>query len=602
MWFPAAEFLGKSTPANAFLVCRWNEFFDSQTPDSYRPRICHLPVLVSELADLSEAVLTEDGLRKHLRQVKQECRARLDEDTGFFKICTAADVAVLTEVAAEAADDAVIAAKARQLRDSGFSLRFEAAALSRGQAEIIRHLGKPNPGKRAADRWLGLWATIALHRGYVWSAAFRPHDEQMLPRTVPENVAAIAAGLAQIPQPYVCVVAVVAQPETRDAATNPDEVPPCVRRLKAAVNTAKIRLGHHSWLTDHTPDPHELLLVSEESGVGPVDALHKFARRLQPMLNLLGFYRGAPPATPIRRGWAGPTQKELIACEIASLNPRHLHPRKNAVRLTGHALGIARTGRLNGVLANALELHNMAISSTDLRVQFVTMWSALECLASTVAGDSVISRVMNLLVPIVTWRRLEKEIRYLALNLRQWRLKTGSADLPSLALPNATPDEVPGEDVLLAVTRPTNHPDMVVLLGEVAAHPLLLWRTTTTWEVFHDPAALAADLTQARERLTWHIGRIYRVRNRLVHAGDDSPLLSPLLDNLQFYLSTTISRLLHGVSLDSSYDASKAAAHWCSLADRVQKQLVEAPGALTVADVMSRPRLLAGQCPWGNRP
>ena len=196
---------------------------------------------------------------------------------------------------------------------------------------------------------------------------------------------------------------------------------------------------------------------------------------------------------------------------------------------------MARAGRLSGVLANALELHNMAISSTDMRVQFVTMWSALECLASVVPGESVISRVMNLLVPIVSWRRMEKDIRYLGLNLRKWRSATDAHKEVLESLPNATADEVPGEDVLMTVARPTNHPHMKELLGAVAAHPLLLWRTTTTWEVFHDPRDLAREMERARERLTWHIGRIYRVRNRLVHAGDDSPLLASLLENLQFY-------------------------------------------------------------------
>jgi hypothetical protein len=601
MWFPAPELLAKSTPANAFLVCRWNEFFDGQTPDSYRPRICHLPVLVIELEEVGDAVVKEDGLRKHLLQVKQECRARVEEETSFFKLCSAADLAVLNEIAAEATDDATVATKARQLRQSGFASRYESAALGRGQTELYQHLNRPRPGKRCAERWLGLWATIALHRGYMWSTVFLRRQEAMFERGLGENIAQIAHGLQQPPEEYVCVVAVTARPERHDQKPKDGDAPLATRRLKSAVSAAKIKLAHHSWLPDYQSNPNELLLVGNETGVGPVDALYKFARGLRPLFNLLGFYRGASPASPIRSGWAGLNRKELKAYEISALNPRQLYPRKNAVDLAVRGLRVARAGRLNGVLANALELHNMAISSPDLRVQFVTMWSALECLASTATGDSVISRVMNLLVPIVSWRRLEKEIRYLALNLRQWRETTGNEKTPWKPLPNATPDEVPGEDVLLTVTRPPDHSDMVELLGTVAGHPLLLWRTTTTWETFHDPAVLAKDLERARERLTWHIGRIYRVRNRLVHAGDDSPLLAALLDNLQFYLSTTISRLLHGVASNPKFNAAKAAAHWCALSDKVQSQLVAAPAMLTVADVISKPRLHVTQCPWGAR-
>lgn len=600
MWFPSPQQLAQSSPANGFLVCRWNEFFDGEAPDSYQPRICHLPVLVFELADVAEASLTEDGLRKHLLQVKQECRARLNEDNGFFKLCDAGDMAVLHEIAAEATDVTVVAAKARGLWDSGFSARYEAAAIGRGQSEIVRLLGGASLGKRSADRWLGLWATIALHRGYVWSREFRIQDELMLARGVAENVATIATGLTQTINRYTCVVAVVAQPERRDPEPEPGELPLCVRRLKAAANAAKIQIGNQRWLPEYTPNERELLLVADESGVGPVEALYNFTRRLQPVLNLLGFYRGVPAAAPIRSGWAGPNERELTAYEISPLYPRHLHPRKNAVRLTAHAVRVARAGRLSGELANALELHNMAISSTDIRVRFVTMWSALECLAGTVPGDSVITRVITLLVPIVSWRRLEKEIRYLALNLRKWRLRIGTAADPLGALPNATPDEVPGEDVLLTVTRPKGDALMVELLREVSAHPLLLWRTNTIWGSFHDPAVLAKELQSARERLTWHIGRIYRVRNRLVHAGDDSPLLSALFDNLQFYFSTTISRLLHGVAANPGWDAIAAANHWRTLATSVEGMLRASPDSLTVAHILSNPRIRVDQHPWGH--
>jgi len=347
--------------------------------------------------------------------------------------------------------------------------------------------------------------------------------------------------------------------------------------------------------------PEELLLVGNEIGVGPIDALNKFSRRLRPTLNVLGFYQGASPAHAVRGGWAGLERKELRRYELPRLISHQIHPRKNAVQLAVNVLGSARNGELDSVLASALELHNLAISSTDLRVQFVTMWSAVECLSSTVAGESVISRVMNLLVPIVSWRRLEKEIRYLGLNLRQWREQNSLGKSTSNALPNATPKEVPGEDVLMTVTRPKDHAHILELLNMVGAHPLLLWRTTTVWEEFHDPKTLAKELERSRERLEWHLGRIYRARNRLAHEGNDSPMLGLLLGNLQFYFSTTVSRLLHGVARDPRMDTAQSAAHWLALADKVRTQLIDTPANLTVGDIMSNPRLRADQSPWGAR-
>ena len=214
MWFPTPELLAASTPANAFLACRWNEFFDSATPDTYRPRVCHLPVLVAELADAATAALRQTGMRKHLHQVKQECRARLAEES-FFRLCTDADLIILTEMASETANESLIATKAQALRENGFAERYDDEAISRGQTEIVSNLERKILGKRAADRWLGLWATIALQRGYVWSSGFQKRDEQTLTGSVSDNVTAIATGLAQVARSYVCVVAISAIADPR---------------------------------------------------------------------------------------------------------------------------------------------------------------------------------------------------------------------------------------------------------------------------------------------------------------------------------------------------------------------------------------------------
>ena len=401
--------------------------------------------------------------------------------------------------------------------------------------------------------------------------------------------------------PYVCLVAIAARPERGEAPPEEGETPRCVQRLKGC--------GQRRWdpcrpprsVAQRAPNPNELLLVGHESGVGPIDALAQFARRLQPLLNVLGFYRGAAPAEPILDGWAGPSLTELAGYKISSLLARQLHPRRRALRQVKRTWAASASGRLDGVLGNALELHNVAILSTDLRVRFVTMWSALECLASTVPGRSVISRVMDLLLPIVSWRRMEKQIRYLAFTLRDWQLTMDDRSLLLNAMPNSTRDEVLGEDVLLVVTRPADHPELRSLFGAVAAHPLLLWRAATTWEAFSDPGRLARDLARSRDRLAWHLGRIYRARNQLVHLGADSPQLPSLLDNLQFYLSTAISRLLHGVAMNPSNNVAMAAAYWRTLANRVQSQLRDAPASLRVEDVIANPRLHRDHHPWGKR-
>jgi hypothetical protein len=77
-------------------------------------------------------------------------------------------------------------------------------------------------------------------------------------------------------------------------------------------------------------------------------------------------------------------------------------------------------------------------------------------------------------------------------------------------------------------------------------------------------------------------------------------LLSALFDNLQFYFSTTISRLLHGVAANPGWDAIAAANHWRTLATSVEGMLRASPDSLTVAHILSNPRIRVDQHPWGH--
>lgn len=600
MWFQPLADLTAAPRAKSFLICRWREFFDSGTPDTYQPRIFHLPVLVQEIADAARAVQKEPYLRAHFSQIQQECRSRIVAEKAVHLLCQQDDLEALDTIAAENADPAAISAEAERLLQSGFADRYEAAALEAGVVELNILLSNAVPRLRSADRWLGLWSTIALHRRYPISDSYVSWCKDSLTLSLEENIASIASGIAQRPSRYSCVLSVIARRSLNDAGLPAEETAECVTQLKTVMNAANIPTVHHSLLPGYERQQDELLLMTTEEGVSATDALHQSVRRIRPLLNLLGFYRGAAPARPIQRGWAGATTEKLSSVEITRAEMGDIRPRRNATRLTKIAVRAAAVGRLDGPIANALELHNMALASPDPRVRFLTMWSALECLASTTTGESVITRVMNMTVPIITWRRLEKQIRYLGRDLLEWRKLSGDNGVELACLPNATPHEVPSEDVLMAVTRAKDHPHIVELLGAVSRHALLTWRVTTTWEIFHDASALSKDLRGSSERLTWHLGRIYRMRNRLAHAGDDSALVAPLLNNLQFYLSTTISRLLHVVTLQPSHDAASAVVYWSDLSKAVIDGLALSPGVLTVKDLLPNPRLMRDHRPWGD--
>lgn len=123
------------------------------------------------------------------------------------------------------------------------------------------------------------------------------------------------------------------------------------------------------------------------------------------------------------------------------------------------------------------------------------------------------------------------------------------------------------------------------LLGVVGKHPLLLYRVNRAWEIFHDPVKLRTDLGRSSERLTWHLWRIYRARNLLVHQGVEHDCLPQLSNHLQQYFSWTLSRILHGLTIGSQWTARDSWYYWKSKSDHVVESLGRNSQCLLMEDM-----------------
>jgi hypothetical protein len=143
---------------------------------------------------------------------------------------------------------------------------------------------------------------------------------------------------------------------------------------------------------------------------------------------------------------------------------------------------------------------------------------------------------------------------------------------------------VTAEEVLLALATPLDHPDTTTLYAALDRHPLVKNRVYTLRRRFADPKALLKDLRVSSERTAWHLARIYRARNLIVHEGYEDPVVPHLVDNLQYYLSLTLSRILHGMSSHLEWDVTDSIVHWRNKNSYVMQLLDETPAALQVRD------------------
>lgn len=582
MWFPEHAPLAASSPSSQFVALRWHEFFDEFTVDSFQPRLCQLPTLVEEITTAAEDYARDPHSKTHLQGIQEELGQKLGGKVEIAT-CTHKQRHLLSKIS-KSEDAAYIRDTGRHLIQDGFADEFEENVLLLGLTEIPSALVATPLKKELAETWLSSWATLALHRTYLGRDDKISFCSQLLESPVESILGQIRKKLDKSQNIYECVIEVHLSPDVAAMADS---------RRKSVISQLKSVLGKVGGALpkgDLVPGPCETRILVHKSILAPGSstALNRFARQLQPALNLFDLYRNGQTTRPIREGWVGPTLGQLTKLRLRESVLQKLHPRKQAAELTISALDEKEsTGAMDMGITNALELYHVAMATEDRRVRFLTLWSALECLAQSVDGNTTMERVCKIVGPIVTWRRMEKQLRYATINLKFLRDWLPSLkDSPIEALPHATRSSVAVEDVLETLTKPNNHPRLNSLGGHCASHSLLLWRVKAMWETFHNPKTLAADLQRSRRGLEWQLARIYRARNKLIHRGDESKILPNLGINLQYYFSTTVSRLLHGLAEKKDRTARDAAHRWCTQSDYVLDRLAGQPNQLTVADLL----------------
>ncbi|MDQ8209827.1 hypothetical protein QEH52_20070, partial [Coraliomargarita sp. SDUM461003] len=137
---------------------------------------------------------------------------------------------------------------------------------------------------------------------------------------------------------------------------------------------------------------------------------------------------------------------------------------------------------------------------------------------------------------------MDKVVRYLSISIHYWLKNNPTIDRSSLPFKLGYKDAVHPEQILKLMCEPKGSAGIVKLLEVVAKHPLLLYRVNEAWKIFHNPVTLQRDLERSSKRLTWHLWRIYRARNLLVHQGVEHDCLPQLSNHLQQYFSWTLSR------------------------------------------------------------
>lgn len=84
MHFPTSDVLDSANEASAFIALAWQEMFDRDTPDSYRPSLFDTNLLVSEIAELTALASLDSRWKRHVELVQQEIDAAIPAESHWL--------------------------------------------------------------------------------------------------------------------------------------------------------------------------------------------------------------------------------------------------------------------------------------------------------------------------------------------------------------------------------------------------------------------------------------------------------------------------------------------------------------------------------------
>lgn len=205
----------------------------------------------------------------------------------------------------------------------------------------------------------------------------------------------------------------------------------------------------------------------------------------------------------------------------------------------------------------AVALHNGAIQSNDVSNQLLNLWTIVEVLISTKRdNEDRINTICSVLCSILNRSYMYSCIEQL---LHDIDVCTESKVMDDIL------SNVEGENEQI---EPTEKFALLLALDEYSGlrtkvidgleeYPLLVYRIKFfSEEVLCNSKTIYDFLKRHEKRVRWHVMRIYRNRNMIVHNGSYMPYLDVIAENLHFYVDELLDVLIEFYHIGITDNAS----------------------------------------------
>lgn len=210
-----------------------------------------------------------------------------------------------------------------------------------------------------------------------------------------------------------------------------------------------------------------------------------------------------------------------------------------------HKIGMEKDSYFRYV--KSIRLHDSALRSDHEENQFLNLFTAFEVLIPKAAdsGKDRIVQIADILLPYLCHSHFLKIAGAFGQDFRLWKNKLYKSILAQIS-EGATEDEKMCALISLSKYQPLR--DQIFNAATTDNHFLFRYRLYKLNERMGTVKNVKSTYKKFLERMIWHVTRLYRTRNLIVHAGTHPLYLDMLLENIHAFYDTFMRELLIDVT------------------------------------------------------
>lgn len=199
---------------------------------------------------------------------------------------------------------------------------------------------------------------------------------------------------------------------------------------------------------------------------------------------------------------------------------------------------------------NSFDFHSSSIQTKSSENQLMNLWTAMESLLPPPQEQRIL-HFINSLEPLLSRKYIQKLINDLMNTLRLNYPKELNIILSKMP-PEYTDIEKCAALISIKDENENLRDELYELMGR---NPLLRNRIYTLMKKLHSADNIYITMELHKNRIRWHLQRIYRARNLITHKGEDIDYVNQLVENLHFYYHTIIDLIQEITSQNNNIDS-----------------------------------------------